>query len=221
MIKNVSHHWNRGTKTFPDIVKIRRHDFQVLEKSGFTLVELLVVMAILALLIGLMFPALQQARRAAMRAACISNLRQLAIANHAYASGRGHFVAAAEDIRNQNLIRWHGARTSSSQPFDSAGGPLSEYLGYEREVKECPAFRNRAPGFESGCGGYGYNVRGVGSQAYLVGAYAGAGFGMPPEDIADPSATVMFADTAFLQWSAGKSRLTEYSLPRHIFISTT
>lgn len=217
MTRDFSNHRKRPVKRIPTVGTFRTRFFRALEKSGFTLIELLVVMSILALLIGLLLPALAQARRASLRAACASNLRQLAIANHAYASGRAHFVAAAEDIWSGNLTRWHGARTARSAPFDVERGPLADYLGADNRVKQCPEFRVRSAGFESGCGGYGYNVRGVGSQAYLLGSYAGASRGMRPESIADPSSTVMFADTAFVQWSRGSPQLIEYSFAEAYF----
>ena len=54
-------------------------------KRGFTLIELLVVIAILALLVSILVPSLKQAKEAAQRAVCLSNLRHLGIAYHLYA----------------------------------------------------------------------------------------------------------------------------------------
>lgn len=55
---------------------------------GFTIIELLVVVAIIGVLVGLVVPAVQAAREAARRSSCSNNLKQLALAFHHYENAR-------------------------------------------------------------------------------------------------------------------------------------
>ena len=71
-------------------------------KTAFTIVELLVVVAIIATLVGLLLPAVQGAREAARRTQCGNNLRQLAMAVLSYETQMGHFPAATNTTESED-----------------------------------------------------------------------------------------------------------------------
>lgn len=64
-------------------------------ERGFTLVELLVVVGIVALLVSILVPALGNARQMAQSVTCLSNLRQIGIAHHGYTTANMGFVLPA------------------------------------------------------------------------------------------------------------------------------
>ncbi|QQE13249.1 DUF1559 domain-containing protein [Planctomycetota bacterium] len=70
-------------------------------EEGFTLIELLVVISIIALLIGILLPALGAARDSARQMACLSNLKQVSIATYTYTTTNdGYFPPYSETLYN-------------------------------------------------------------------------------------------------------------------------
>jgi prepilin-type N-terminal cleavage/methylation domain-containing protein/prepilin-type processing-associated H-X9-DG protein len=188
-----------------------------ISKRAFTLVELLVVIATIAVLMSILVPALAAGRAQGKAAVCKSNLRQLVLANIGYANeNNGSYVPAAIDITSSNLHRWHGARNDIDSPFDPANGPLAEYLA-DGCVKQCPEnvnFRRGDPwnwDFEDGCGGYGYNMTYIGSRVWESYDEERCGITAKDSDIRHPSQTLMFADTAMAKLDNDIPYYLEYS----------
>lgn len=105
---------------------------------GFSLVELLVVLGIVALLISLLLPALVRAQRQAQTVQCADNLRQVGLALQMYTgANRG------------SLPAWSGWHTWPAGLGDDTAGPawtieLIPYIGTpDSHVYNCPAFPSR------------------------------------------------------------------------------
>lgn len=90
----------------------RFRDFAAAGRHAFSLIELLVVVAILSTLAGMLFPALARARAHAQRQSCVANLRQLSMALTLYAQDFDEnlptFRAEPRDaVRATELDYWH------------------------------------------------------------------------------------------------------------------
>ena len=77
-------------------------------KSGFTLIEVLVVISIIALLAALLFPVFARARENARRTSCLSNLKQIGLGLMQY----------TQDYDEQNTRSWYGVNSGPSDATD-------------------------------------------------------------------------------------------------------
>lgn len=106
-------------------------------RHGFTLVELLVVIAIIGVLVSLLLPAVQQAREAARRANCKSNIRQLALGVLNFEESQGHLPRSGLSEQFETLTLLHNGQQHSwivlVLPYIE-GGPLYDQFDLSRDV---------------------------------------------------------------------------------------
>ncbi len=135
----------------PNPPRQRQTGLLVPQKTAFTLIELLVVISIIALLIGILLPALGAARGTARTAVCKSNMRQAAVAMNIYVADNNNFYPAAYVYPDQ---AWDGesqARNAWTWQRQRGSNPPEGYLhwsyflldnGLELAGFQCPELEN-------------------------------------------------------------------------------
>lgn len=173
---------------------------QASRKPGFTLVELLVVIGIIAVLIAILLPALGRARESARGTACMSNLRQIANGFWLYVQDNKGYGSpgAAWNVPWGGAQRFH-ARLGIPGGLGDIDGWLHKYLKNPR-IFECPSIeplqiKTSAVG-ETPCS-YGYSI----SVAFAKSS-----------NVKRHSETVLFKDTINILTAGGYSRAHEIKL---------
>ena len=132
---------------------------------GFTIIELLVVISILAILTGLLLPVLQRARLKGLDTHCMSNLRQLSLAGQMYWDDNNSqaFSYRGNSLNGGNTywFGWLGRGDEGKRRFDISKGVLYKYLK-NSSIQTCARldyindeFKLKATGAAYG---YGYNL---------------------------------------------------------------
>jgi prepilin-type processing-associated H-X9-DG protein/prepilin-type N-terminal cleavage/methylation domain-containing protein len=169
-------------------------------RAAFSLLELLVVMALIAILIGLLLPAVQKVRGAAGRIADANNLKQIGIAVHNFSSANGDRLPPLV-TRENGRDRWWFGETAVGPTLPKVAEPtrghLMPYLENNKRALQAPA---QAPGvvyltYEGASGGYGYNFRALAPTTGVLPTPTNPVWTpMRVTDIASTSQTVCFAN---------------------------
>lgn len=180
-------------------------------RSGFTLIEMLVVIAIIVTLAGLLLPAIMAAKDAAKSTQCTSNLHQLGMAINQYQDTYKQYPPYRfEDptvVNKYGVVRprWQwimadfmGRFAQNPVAISAAGNADTTYTGVplDNEILVCPSMSVGPDSQSIRNGSYGYNFQYLGNSRNVVdGNLTTATINYPIPSVKDPAHTIAFGDS--------------------------
>ena len=161
-------------------------------QRAFTLIELLVVIAIIAILAAILFPVLAQAKSAAKKTSCASNLAQIGLAWMLYNQDYEDTLMRVRVVDTSTTRYWWGGWDGTT--LVPQQGLLYPYTK-NHQIQACPAFDNKLRG-AIGLTGYGYNVEYLSPSDYPPPIFNEVMIPVNGSEIQGPADTVVFADAA-------------------------
>lgn len=179
-------------------------------REAFTLIEILVVMSVIAVLVGIMLPALSAARKTAQGTACLSNMRRMGVASVMYLekSGGWYPPMRLSKVNGVTYVNEYGAAEPRWQWFlafelgpvitPPADGMSPWSDSYSRTMNNgyfsCPSLTGPDAG-DIRNGAYGYNYQYLGNSRTDSSPPAFDNFAVSENSIKATAQTVVFADS--------------------------
>jgi prepilin-type N-terminal cleavage/methylation domain-containing protein/prepilin-type processing-associated H-X9-DG protein len=175
----------------------RRH-----RRPAFTLVELLVVIGIIAVLVAILLPALQAARRQAAMTKCASGMRQIGMAFRLYAiDNRGKYPALKWDCK-PSPISWEGYDNIKSLYWDDF---LAKYVtkgkGNDAALQSAQDFQAFRQSVFFGCPAWDGNVLGPAANRQGGVDVNDCGYAMNAEPTFEPNYPAAGTHTPYTEWA--------------------
>jgi prepilin-type N-terminal cleavage/methylation domain-containing protein/prepilin-type processing-associated H-X9-DG protein len=182
---------------------MKKTNYTFQSSAQFTLIELLVVIAIIAILAAMLLPALSAARGAAKSSSCLSNLKQIGVAQRMYTDDNNDVICPAYDKAAGGLLWCHEERVGK---YVMVQGRLADSnRPFTCPAESVPAFTG-TPNFT-----YGHYAQ---NHMLSGGKNASPDWSRKSGAVADPSKAILNADnvstttfrldyTAYVAWRHG------------------
>ncbi len=181
------------------------------DNRSFSLIELLVAVAVIAILVAMLLPALARSKQTAKRAACASNLHQIGVAMKLFLDDHGkYFGDEWQELGGQSLSTWIYGGTQGVYylyALEAEKRPLNPYVAANVMIFHCPSsFPTDLPDprtrYELAGTDYPFNAEGNTGEGPGL-------YGIQDTAIVQPAITILTGDHSptYIYWGGG-SRAT-------------